>query len=43
MVKGAISLVVIVLLFAVLYWVFWMSREWLRNPKNRTNKDNQTK
>lgn len=39
MVKGAISLVVIVVLFAVLYWVFWMSREWLRNPKNRTKKN----
>jgi len=38
MVKGAISLAVLVILFSVLYWIFWMTKEHLTNPKNKTNK-----
>jgi hypothetical protein len=38
MVKGAISLVVLILLVAVLYWTFWMTKEWLRNPENKSKR-----
>jgi hypothetical protein len=34
MLKGTISL----LLIATVVWVFWMTKEWMRNPENRTTK-----